>query len=856
MRRVATLLACCYFCIAQVYAQDTSSLSAKADTVKVSILNDVVVSASKMSERLLQSPVSIDKVSNADLRTSAAFSAYDALENVKGVQIITPSLGFRVINTRGFSNTTNVRFAQLVDGIDIQSPHIGSAIGTALAPGDLDMRSAEIISGAASALYGMNTINGLVNFATKDAFTYQGVRIQQKTGVNHVADPNSGARIFTETSLRIARALSSKFAFKLNGTFSRGYDWIADDHSDLNAGANVTTGLTGANNPGLDPVSGYGNESANRRTLTLNGKNYVVARTGYFEKQLVDYTLQNIKGDAALYYRIRPKLQLQYGYRFAVLNNVYQRSNRFYLQDYIIQQHSLQLTSPSIEVKAYWNNENTGKSYNLRSIAENIDKDAKKDDPWFSDYTNAFNSAVTGGQPVAQAHMTARSVADQGRFQPGSPAFIQRFNRLKDINNWDIGAALRVKASILHVEGQINLTEHLLASLRKRLHVNLLVGFDRRTFVIGPDGNYFINPVKGKAYDNIIYTKTGGFVSLNKKLAKDKLSLTAILRMDKNDYFSATVNPRLSAVYSPSLSHNFRVSYQTGYRFPSIFEAYSNVNSGGVKRVGGLRVMSNGIFENAYLRNSIDAFRAAVTKDVNTGGLSKDAAIIKNQALLKRNSYTYLKPEMVNSFEAGYKGLFFDSKLFVDLDVYYNRYNNFIAQVEMNIPKTAIADSIPFYMNDTKLQDRYRMWTNSRTTVYNYGGAISVRYELPRGYSVSSNLTLARLDRKTNNDGLEDGFNTPKWMTSTSAGNENIVKNFGARVTYRWQSTYYWQSFIVNGNVHSYGTLDAQVSYKFVKPGIGLRLGASNLTNHYYYSILGGPQIGDFYYSSVTYALK
>ena len=35
-----------------------------------------------------------------------------------------------------------------------------------------------------------------------------------------------------------------------------------------------------------------------------------------------------------------------------------------------------------------------------------------------------------------------------------------------------------------------------------------------------------------------------------------------------------------------------------------------------------------------------------------------------------------------------------------------------------------------------------------------------------------------------------------------------------------------------------------------------LKLGASNIFNQYYYSILGGPQIGGLYYTTVTYSLK
>ena len=128
------------------------------------------------------------------------------------------------------------------------------------------------------------------------------------------------------------------------------------------------------------------------------------------------------------------------------------------------------------------------------------------------------------------------------------------------------------------------------------------------------------------------------------------------LRADKADYFDLRLNPRFTAVYSLTESQHLRVSYQSGYRFPSIFEGFSNINSGGVKRVGGLPVMSQGIFENSYIRTSIDAFQAAVTAGVNKLGASKRDSLIKsNMGLLQKNTYTYLRPEFIRSFEIGYK---------------------------------------------------------------------------------------------------------------------------------------------------------------------------------------------------------
>ncbi|MBC8084672.1 MAG: TonB-dependent receptor plug domain-containing protein [Hymenobacter sp.] len=387
-------------------AQRPARAPAPADTTRRSVaLGEVVVAASKVEESFLQSPVTVEKLSARQLRLTPAPSFFDAIEHLKGVQVITPSLSFKVINARGFTNTTNVRFAQLVDGIDNQAPHIGAPIGNVLGPSDLDINSVEIVPGTAAALYGLNAINGLANFSTRNPFRSEGLSVQQKVGINHLNDPSSGAKLFSETSVRYAQVLTPRLAFKVNGTYLRGSDWIANDQTELNPNGNVTTGLFGAENPAQDPVNGYGNESSNRANLTLGGKSYQVARTGYAEKDVVDYDLQTIKYDAALHYRLTADTELAYTYRGTVLDNVYQRSNRFRLEDYRLGQHALQLTTPVVQARAYLTTENTGKSYNLRSMAENLDRSFKTDIVWRNqDYTSAWNAATAAGQSVAQAH--------------------------------------------------------------------------------------------------------------------------------------------------------------------------------------------------------------------------------------------------------------------------------------------------------------------------------------------------------------------------------------------------------------------------------------------------------------------
>lgn len=817
------------------------------DSLRARQLTEVVVSASRVPERVLRSPVSVEVLDERIIRKSAQPSYFDAIENLKGVQLLTPSLGFKVYNTRGFANTTNVRFVQLVDGRDNQAPHIGAPIANALAPSDLDIKRIEIVAGTASALYGMNALNGLVNLITKDPFESPGLMVAQKTGVNHIGGTGTTAKLFSESSLRYAHVFGSKLAFKVNVVYQRGYDWIAQSGADLNPNANKSLNLLGADNPAQDPVNSYGNESPNRRTLPLNGQNVVVARTGYTETETTDYRLRNLRGDLTVQYRIRPNTTIGYIWQGATLDNVYQRTNRFRLDNYRLGQHSLTLASSSVQIRAYRTAENTGDSYNIRSMAETIDRSSTLDNRWFADFTTQFNADTKAGTALPTALQQARQFADTGRPAPGSNRFNALVDTLRTINNWDVGAALRVQSWLYHAEIQFEPTRGAWQKFRQQTGIDLLLGVEYRQYVVYPDGNYFVNPeAPGQ---NLTYSKMGGFVQATRTFWNDHLKLTGSLRADKNKYFSARLNPRLAVVYSPNELNHIRLSYQNGYRFPSLFEAFSNVNSGGVKRVGGLPLLSAGIFERSYFRTSIDAFQAAINTDVNTNKLTTEQAIQKNKNLLKANTYTYIKPEQVNSYETGYKGLWFDKRLLIDLDVYYTKYRNFMAQVEANIPRGNNPDSLAYYLADRTKQDRYRLWTNSKSVVQTYGGSLGMRYSIGSLWAVSGNVSMAQLSRTEQGDGLEEAFNTPRWIANVGLSRTGLV---GFAVNYKYQSAFVWQSSLATGRVPAIHTVDAQVNGRV--RSVAIKLGATNLFNRPYYTFVAGPSVGGFYYVALTYS--
>jgi hypothetical protein len=315
--------------------------------------SEVVVTASRVKESILKSPVAIEKLEVKSIKEAPAPSFYDALENLKGVQMLTSSITFKVPNTRGFNVPNNFRFMQLVDGVDMQAATLGVPLGNAIGPTELDIQSVEITPGAASALYGMNAINGMANLITKNPFIHQGLSVYQKTAINHVDGNDHGPAILTETAIRYAKAFfKERLAVKTNFSFLKGTDWIANGLVDQNPqylpSANPRfPELSGDDNPAKDQWSRYGDDRQARQTISVQyqgrTENFNVARTGYLEKDLTDKEVRNLKFDIGTFYKVSEKLELSYSYRYGSMDGIFQRGNRIQLKGVNVQNHKIEL---------------------------------------------------------------------------------------------------------------------------------------------------------------------------------------------------------------------------------------------------------------------------------------------------------------------------------------------------------------------------------------------------------------------------------------------------------------------------------------------------------------------------------
>ncbi len=861
---------------------------------------EVVVTASRVEESILKSPVAIEKLDIRAIRQSPSPSFYDALENVKGVQMTTSSITFKVPNTRGFNIPNNFRFVQLVDGVDMQAATLGVPLGNAIGPTELDIASVEITPGAASALYGMNAINGMANLLTKSPFLYQGLSIYTKNGINHTGGTGRSLSNLNETAVRYAKAFNNKFAFKVNASYLRGTDWLSDTNTDQNPN-NLNTAnpsfseLNGTeNNPAYDAWNKYGDDNGSN-AVTISGirgipgktgnQSIIVRRTGFYEKDVVNPVVDNLKFDGSLHYRVSEGAELSYGYRIGKMDGVFQRGNKIQLNDVVVQNHRLELKGINYLIKSYISIENTGDSYNIKPLVDNLDiTSGGTNAVWAAKYKTALQSNLNNGLALADALRNARQAADDGRVEPGTLQFDALKNTIIGINNWDNGsviagapatggAALVQKSRTYHTDAQWDLSE-------KIKFFNLLIGADARIYEVTPDGNNFVDfdrpnvernkPLADGSFgNNLYYKKFGGFAQVTKTFFDEKLKLFGSLRVDYNPEFNPKINPRIAAVYTLAEKHNFRASFQNGYRFPALFEALSFVNNGNIRRVGGLSYINNGLnyLDNSFTLTSINSFNAAVNADV-ANGLSGTDAAVKNKQLLEITNLKETQPEKINSFEIGYKSVLLENKLVVDIDAYVNRYEGFLGQVEVAVPyqnnaNAALSTQLTVGTNEAAIaalaanrnnqQVRYRVYTNARNKYDNFGSSLGLTYNFYKKFTVSGNISYNDITENIQKDVFVTGFNTPNISTNLSFGNSEIIKNLGFNAVWRYQEDFIWESPLVNGVVPSFNTFDAQFSCKIPKAKVTVKIGGSNVFNKKYIQYAGGPTLGALYYAAITF---
>ncbi len=594
---------------------------------------EVVVSGSRVPEEIMKSPVSVEKIDARSIRESPAASFYDALANLKGVDMATQGLLFKSINLRGFGATGNPRTVQMIDGMDNSAPGLNFPVDNIVGMPELDVESVEVLPGAASALYGPNAINGLVLMNSKSPFLYQGLSANLRTGVMSASNRTVQNTGYYDGSIRYAKAFNNKFAFKVSLSYIGAKDWQATNYDNLNIGGNADPNRGLGTNTNYDGANVYGDEAqANLRTVgqsLITAKllpasvtaslfpNVNVSRTGYKEVDLVDYNTKSFKFNGALHYRVTDKIELIGQLNYGLGTTVYTGTGRYSLRDFTLTQGKIELRGDNFTLRAYTTQERSGKSYTAGLTAIAMNESWKPSTTWFGQYAGAFAGAKGAGQTDDQANITARGVADQGRPLPGTDAYNTLLDTYRGKPISQGGGAFTDKSNMYHAEGVYNFKNQI-------RFVDLLVGANFRQYQLGSEGTLFADQVEGRT-GRININEYGAFGQVGKSLFNNHFKLTGSLRYDKNQNFDGQFTPRVSAVTTFG-EQNIRLSYQTGFRIPTTQNQYIDLQTPLARLIGGLPEFDKRYnLANSYTQTDVVNFGAAVTATGQNADFQKQA---------------------------------------------------------------------------------------------------------------------------------------------------------------------------------------------------------------------------------------
>ncbi len=277
------------------------------------------------------------------------------------------------------------------------------------------------------------------------------------------------------------------------------------------------------------------------------------------------------------------------------------------------------------------------------------------------------------------------------------------------------------------------------------------------------------------------------------------------------------------------------MSYQTGYRFPTMQNQYIALSTGTAVLIGCLPE-----FQSYYkLNGALPGYTAASIVAARNGGGT--AALVLAQ-------YKEVKPESVSSYEVGYKGIL-AKKLLVDAYVYYSSYKDFLATIVVGQSKTGAQTDLLSPFSTTNIS----YTQNAPDKVKAIGWGIGLDYNIFKNYFLGGNIFSDDL-RDAPAD-LVTFFNAPKYRWNLGLRNENFYKNIGFNVIVKWQDNNYYEGTFVKGKLPYFTTVDAQVTYRPPASKSVFRIGGTNLGNNYYRTGYGSPYVGGLYYISYGYNL-
>ena len=871
---------------------------------------EVVVAASRVAERILESPVTIERISNATIKNSPATNYYDILASLKGVDVVAASLTFKSITTRGFSGSGNSRLNQLIDGMDNQSPGMNFSVGSVIGLTELDVDNIELLPGASSALYGSGGMNGTVLINSKNPFKYQGLSFQVKQGMNHVDSYQRPLASFQDWTVRWAKKVNDRFAYKLSAQFTEAQDWLGTDatnYSRTTGTANgQTIGGTRLSDPNYDGVNLYGDETSQKLSDI-----YGLVRGSIISGLTTAYTpiygaagaavaantaFNSLYGAAALFpslasYKagaftgasasLAPYAPLLYGNSKGYFAGDVSRTG--YAEKDVIDPTTFNVkVTGSLNYKVSDNTEASLSFYNgsgntvytgsdrysIKELRMGQYKFEVKSTNWLvrayttiEDAGQSFNSTITtrlfneAWSPSSAWYPTYMGALATYRDAGLPSAAAHTAARAVADANRPTGVISqtdlfkKVAATPISKGGGLFLDKSALSVVEGQYNFTKVLGLDKyeADFLVGASAKqYSLNS------EGTLFADTAGKININETGGYAQLSKKLFGDLVKVSFSGRyDKNTNFAGRFTPRASLVFKLAQDNNIRvsYQTAYRFPTTQNQWINLLVGGGTRLMGGLpqLRDYYNFNTNPAYTLA---SVNAFGASALAGA-PNPALLKQQVFGEFKPESMNSIELGYKGLW-AKKLLVDFYVYAGKYSNFISGVTVLQSRNAVAPS-PLDVLSSSTRIGYSISTNATGEVETKGWGLSLDYILPRNFSVTGSIYSDEIGNLP--AGFISYFNTPKMRANIALNNSGfLLKNrLGFSANMHYQDGFIYEGTFAVGKIPSYQTVDAVLTYKVPNIKSLVKVGGTNIFNRYYRTAFGSPAMGGLYYVSFAY---
>jgi outer membrane receptor for ferrienterochelin and colicins len=186
-------------------------------------MEGVVVSASRTPEKAIEAPASVTLIDAKEISEQPAVTPIDHVRSTAGVDVVQTGVAQQSVVVRGFNNVASTSLTILTDNRIAAIPSLRINVPAFIPLVDDDIDRIEVVRGPASALYGPNATQGVVNIISRSPLASQGTSISLTGGNQSLA----------QIAVRHSGLLGEHIGYKISARYFRAQDWEYADPIEL-----------------------------------------------------------------------------------------------------------------------------------------------------------------------------------------------------------------------------------------------------------------------------------------------------------------------------------------------------------------------------------------------------------------------------------------------------------------------------------------------------------------------------------------------------------------------------------------------------------------------------------------------